>query len=78
MPGLFCINVRPMKIGVPTEIEEEWQAAEAALAAAQKLPGGAERIEPLCRAGRLRFEVDKRRQALEISKQATAKIKIGH
>jgi hypothetical protein len=54
-----------MKIGVPTELEEQWRAAEAALSAAQKLPGGSERIEALRRAGQLRFEADKLRRAFE-------------
>ncbi len=44
-------------------IEEEWQAAEAALAAAQKMPGSQERIEALKRVGRLRYDADKRRRS---------------
>jgi hypothetical protein len=46
-------------------VEEEWRAAEAALADAQKLPGGSERIEALKRAGQLRYEADKRRRSIE-------------
>jgi len=42
-------------------IEEEWAAAEAALADARKMPSGAERIEALKKAGQLRHEADKRR-----------------
>jgi hypothetical protein len=34
-------------------VEEEWRAAEAALADAQKMPGGPERIEALKKAGQL-------------------------
>jgi len=37
------------------QCEQEWQAAEKALKAAQKMPGGPERIAALRRAGQLRF-----------------------
>ena len=57
-----------MKIGIEDHsVEEEWKAAEAALAAAQKMPGGPERFEALKRAGQLRYEADKRRRAIEDS-----------
>jgi hypothetical protein len=46
-------------------IEDQWRAAEAALADAQKMPGGPERIEALKRAGQLRYEADKRRRLIE-------------
>jgi hypothetical protein len=46
-------------------IEEKWRAAEAALADAQKMPGGPKRIEALKRAGQLRYEADKRRRSIE-------------
>ena len=46
-------------------VEEEWQAAQAALNYAQKLPGGPQRFEALKRAGQLRYEVDKRRRSIE-------------
>jgi hypothetical protein len=46
-------------------VEEEWQAAEAALRDAQQLPGGPERIEALRKAGQLRFDADKRRRAMQ-------------
>jgi hypothetical protein len=46
-------------------VEEEWRAAEAALANAQKMPGGPERIEALKKAGQLRYEADKRRRLIE-------------
>jgi hypothetical protein len=62
-----------MKTGIPSEVQEQWQAADAALSAAQKLPGGPERIEALRKAGRLRFEADKRRRALEIQNRPLAK-----
>jgi hypothetical protein len=67
-----------MITGVPTELDEQWRAAEAALSAAQKLPGGSERIEALRRAGQLRFEADKRRRVLENQNGLLAKIKLGH
>ena len=46
-------------------VEDEWRAAEAALANAQRLPGGPERIEALKRAGQLRYDADKRRRLTE-------------
>jgi len=54
-----------MKTTEEPSVEEEWRAAEAALAAAQKMPGGPERIEALRRAGQLRYEADKRRRSIE-------------
>jgi hypothetical protein len=50
---------------VEQQLEDEWQAAEAALNAARALPGGPERFAALRRAGQLRYEVDKRRQVVE-------------
>ena len=47
------------------EGDDDWKAAENALEAARRLPGGAERIEALKRAGRQRFEADKKRQMKE-------------
>jgi hypothetical protein len=46
-------------------VEEEWQAAEAALKDAQKLPGGPARFEALKKAGQLRYEAGKRRRSIE-------------
>jgi hypothetical protein len=46
--------------------DDNWKVAEAALAKARGLPGGAERIEALKQAGRLRFEADQRRQKKEL------------
>jgi hypothetical protein len=46
--------------------DDDWKAAEAALEKARGLPGGAERIEALKQAGRLRFEADRNRQEKEI------------
>ena len=47
------------------EDDAEWEAAQAAVSAAQKMPGGPERIEALRKAGQLRFEADKRRRQRE-------------
>jgi hypothetical protein len=46
-------------------VEEEWEAAEAALTAAQKMPGGPDRIEALKRAGQRRYEADRRRHSIQ-------------
>ena len=54
-----------MKATEEQSIEEEWRAAEAALADAQKMPGGPERVAALRRAGQLRYEADKRRRSIE-------------
>ena len=45
------------------EVEEAWQNAEAALKSAREIPGGAERIEALKQAGRLRLQADNLRHA---------------
>jgi len=55
-PGFFVLHVAAtifvMKTGNEEQsVEEEWQAAQAALNDAQKLPGGPERVEALKRAG---------------------------
>jgi hypothetical protein len=49
----------------PDNDDDDWKAAEVELEAARRLPGGAERIEALRRAGRLRFDADRRRLAKE-------------
>jgi hypothetical protein len=41
--------------------DEEWEVAQAAFEAARQLPAGAERFEALKKAGRLRYEADKKR-----------------
>ena len=46
--------------------DDDWKVAEAALKTARALPCGAERIEALKQAGRLRFEADRNRQKMEI------------
>jgi hypothetical protein len=47
------------------QFERDWKAAEDALRAAQMMPGGPERIGALRRAGQLRYDADKRMQAIE-------------
>jgi hypothetical protein len=42
--------------------EEDWQAAEQALATAQGMPVGPERIAALKRAGQMRFDAFRRKQ----------------
>ena len=54
-----------MKTTEELNVEEEWRAAEAALATAQNMPVGPERIGALRRAGQLRYEADKRRRSIE-------------
>jgi hypothetical protein len=55
-----------------SELEDVgWVAAEAALAAAQQMPGGRERIAALKEAGLLRFEADERRRAIRDQEHAS-------
>jgi len=49
------------------QCEQEWQAAEEALKAAQKMPGGPERIAALRRAGQLRNDAYERKCAIHDS-----------
>jgi hypothetical protein len=53
-----------MKTKEPEPEDDDWAAAEAALAAAQRMPGGPERIAALKEAGLLRFKADERRKAI--------------
>lgn len=46
-------------------VEEEWRAAEAALAVAQNIPAGPKRIEALKSVGQLRYKADERRRSNE-------------
>jgi hypothetical protein len=48
-----------------------WNEAEAALAAAQQMPQGSERIDALKKAGQLRFEADERRNAFRDQERAS-------
>jgi hypothetical protein len=45
----------------PDTSDEDWDAAEAALEAARRLPAGAERFEALKKAGQLRFDADRKK-----------------
>jgi hypothetical protein len=47
------------------QCEAEWQAAQEALRAAQKMPGGPERFDALRKAGQMRFDADRRRRAIQ-------------
>jgi hypothetical protein len=47
------------------QCELDLLAAEAALSAAQRMPGGSERIAALRRAGQMRFDADERRRAIQ-------------
>jgi len=53
-----------MIIEKPEPEVDGWAEAEAALAAAQRMPGGNERIDALKKAGQLRFRADQRRRAI--------------
>ena len=46
-------------------LEKEWEAAEEALKAAQKMPGGPERIAALKKAGQMRFDAFEKRRHFE-------------
>jgi hypothetical protein len=48
-----------------TEAEKAWESAQKALELAQELPPGAERIDALRQAGKLRFEASKLRHAID-------------
>jgi hypothetical protein len=51
-----------MLLRTPDPDVDDWQSAEDALTAAQKMPAGPERIAALKEAGQLRFEAYKRRR----------------
>jgi hypothetical protein len=46
-------------------LEKEWEAAEEALKAAQKMPGGSERIAALKKAGQMRFDAFEKKRHFE-------------
>ncbi len=46
-------------------LEKEWEAAEAALKAAQEMPAGAERIAALRKAGQKRFDAFEKKRHFE-------------
>jgi hypothetical protein len=59
--------------------EDDWQAAEEALAAAQRMPVGPERIAALKRAGQMRFVAFRRKQAdLELMDRENLHLRCGH
>jgi hypothetical protein len=60
-----------MKIKKPDPEDNRWAAAEAALAAAQQMPGGPERVAALKKAGQLRFRADERRRAIRDQERAS-------
>jgi hypothetical protein len=45
----------------PSNTDDDWEAAQAALEAARQLPVGAERFEALKKAGQLRYDADRKR-----------------
>jgi hypothetical protein len=53
-----------MTIDEPESKVDGWAEAEAALAAAQQMPEGPERVAALKKAGQLRFEADERLRAI--------------
>ena len=53
-----------MIIDEPEPEVDGWDEAEAALAAAQQMPEGPERVAALKKAGQLRFRADERRRAI--------------
>lgn len=59
--------MKTQKPDLPAQRELDLQTAEAALSAAQRMPGGPERIAALKRAGKMRFDADKRRRAVQDS-----------
>ena len=52
-----------MIISEPEPEDDGWRAAEAALAAAQQMPGGPERVAALKKARQLRFTADASEQS---------------
>ena len=59
--------------------EDDWAAAEQAFAAAQGLPVGPERIAALKRAGQMRFNAFRRKQAvLELMDRENKLLRHGH
>jgi hypothetical protein len=60
-----------MYVKKPEPEVDGWDEAEAALAAAQRMPGGPERIAALRKAGQLRFTADERRRAIRDQERAS-------
>ena len=63
----------------PDSIEADCEAAEQAFAAAQRLPVGPERIAALKRAGQMRFDAVRRKQAeLELMERDNKNLRRGY
>jgi hypothetical protein len=76
---MFGIQSCSMTSKEPDFDEDDLQAAEDALAAAQKMPVGPERIAALRRAGQMRFVVYRRkRAALELMERENGRLRRGH
>ena len=58
---LFGVRCYPMIPKKSEELDEELQAAEDALRAAQNMPSGPERIAALRKAGQMRFDASKKK-----------------
>jgi hypothetical protein len=63
-----CVEA-PVMIDELESKVDGWAEAEAALAAAQQMPEGTERIDALKKAGLLRLKVDERRTAIRNARQ---------
>ena len=60
-----------MKTKSPEAEDNGWAAAEVALAAAQQMPGGPDRIAALKAAGLLRFKADEFRRSIRDHERAS-------
>jgi hypothetical protein len=60
--------MREMKNTQPED--NGWEAAQAALAAAQNLPAGSDRFAALRKAGQLRFDADEKRRIRDRDEKA--------
>jgi hypothetical protein len=69
--GAESLVRRSLIISEPEPEVDSWEDAEAALAAAQQMPGGAERDAALRKAGQLRFRADERRRAIRDQETAS-------
>lgn len=68
-----------MTLKASEQYENDWQAAEEALAAAQGIPIGPERIAALRRAGQMRFVAYERKRAiLDLMDGENERLRRGH